>query len=393
MIPAATQIYKNSTDVIKRSCSILTNHADFQQMHDAVIALERALTVHDHDFCSLVDVAVAADAPTLLVHAMTALDPETKDSNGGLDVVMIRSALRTLSKIAKRNSSVVATTNVVDVLLTMICSSAQSRLDVDVLIEVISYLRVFRNTLPCKSLEHILPVMVDFYDDDSHSANKLLGTHRRLCAIYTSLIEQCLSYYDSCPGTEVFRKALSVVVEILSTYLQTYSTESTDSHVVSVIKDAIVAISHVCDCGGTGLVLESGVFPTIVSLLEHRIVPSSGHLSTIQRNHDYVQRGAHLSNGDCVRHVLHYVPAGPKFNDIVFLCKDWFFDVVCHDSVLVSRARDAHMYPAEIILTALSVFSCVAAHEADAVACIPVGSLAYFDGLLYHADAKVREQT
>eukprot|EP00760_Papus_ankaliazontas_P007110 PhM_4_TR13285/c0_g1_i2/m.36397 len=82
--------------------------------------------------------------------------------------------------------------------------------------------------------------------------------------------------------------------------------------------------------------LKNNVVRDVLCLLK---APSSDLRLHASRSHDYVQRKALLANGDCIRGVLQYVPQGAKFNDVLFLCKDWFYDVVCDDACLYNRGQ------------------------------------------------------
>eukprot|EP00760_Papus_ankaliazontas_P016534 PhM_4_TR16806/c2_g1_i7/m.52011 len=82
--------------------------------------------------------------------------------------------------------------------------------------------------------------------------------------------------------------------------------------------------------------LKDDVVRDILRLLK---APPSDLRLHASRSHDYVQRKALLANGDCIRGILQYVPPGAKFNDVVFLCKDWFYDVVCDDACLYDRGQ------------------------------------------------------
>eukprot|EP00759_Apiculatamorpha_spiralis_P003217 PhF_6_TR11550/c0_g1_i2/m.18556/K15043/KPNA2; importin subunit alpha-2 len=78
-------------------------------------------------------------------------------------------------------------------------------------------------------------------------------------------------------------------------------------------------------------VLDTGVVPILVEKLKGQAPKHLvADLSRVERSHDYVQTTAKV-NADCISKILEYVPSGKLYNELVFACKDWFYDIVAYN--------------------------------------------------------------
>jgi hypothetical protein len=120
-----------------------------------------------------------------------------------------------------------------------------------------------------------------------------------------------------------------------------------DATTMQTAVDALCIVSQVTDrqAGGQphdGLVdgvMASGIMADVIAVLKGAVgaPPASG---AVARQHDYRQAMAHDVPHDVLYDVMAYMPATAVREKLVFVCKDWFYDVVCFHPLLYNRARN-----------------------------------------------------
>eukprot|EP00760_Papus_ankaliazontas_P025667 PhM_4_TR2838/c0_g1_i1/m.55702 len=380
-------------ETVRAACQVLVEDRDphLQRVRDAILDLRKILSMERNP---PLDAAVEAHAPAILAQIIMS---GFKD-----DMMVVEDVAWALTNIASGTSThTAAVVNAHGLDAFLYCASRPNEYSREVLRQVIWGMGnicgdspSMRDMFNSAALSVILPL----------AANKDLMGYRDFCQNHVWCLSNCVRGKPA-PDVSVCRQVLPIIVGVLEDYLGDGASKEKVQGIDEIVADALWALSYISD--GTNdritLVLETGIVPKIMSLLEGRprlsgtIQLGSNEVDptlSIERAHDYVQRDALLANGDCVRGVLQYVPPGAKFNDVAFLCKDWFYDVVCYDPNLFFRAKHADLQHAQIATPALRTIGNIVTgtdEQTDMVANMP-GSMTFLHSLLQHPKKGIRKE-
>eukprot|EP00760_Papus_ankaliazontas_P012232 PhM_4_TR15226/c4_g2_i2/m.48194/K15043/KPNA2; importin subunit alpha-2 len=383
---------KPSNEVVREACQALLKDHDphLQRVCDAVQTLRKVLSVKPHP---PLNAAVEAGAPALLTQVI--MSGYTDDMSVIVDAV---SALTNIASGKTAHTAAVVKVGGLDALLH--CASRPDVYSPEVLGQAIWGMgNICDDSTHMRDMFNVtaLPVILPL------AANKDLMANRDFCQPYVWCLSKCV-HRKPPPNIGVCCQVLPIVVGVLEKYLGDSATTGKVQGIDNVVADALMAVSYISD--GTNdriaLVLGTGVVPKVMSLLEGRprqsgtVQLGSNEMdpTRIQRTHDYVQHNAPLAIGDCIRGVLQYVPPGAKFNDVAFLCKDWFYDVVCDDPNLFFRARHANLQHATVALPALRIAGNIVTGDDSQTADIlnMPGSMTFLHSLLQHPEKRIRRE-
>eukprot|EP00760_Papus_ankaliazontas_P024703 PhM_4_TR2413/c3_g1_i3/m.74340/K15043/KPNA2; importin subunit alpha-2 len=373
---------KYPDEIVREACQVLLSDHDphHQRVCDAVLSLRNVFSR---------DTTVVADAPALLVRI---IKTSCKDS-----MSVIEDAVCVLANITSGTTSDIDAVVKVGGLDALVhCASKPHVYSLEVLRQVIWGMGNIcgdststRDMFNATALPVILPL----------AANKELMGYRDFCQKYMRCLSTCVRG-DPSPDLGVCVHVLPIVVNVLEDYFGNGTSVDKVQGIDNVVADALTALSSICDgsSDGINLVLKTGIVPQVMSLLEGRPrlidnVSLGSNPTRIERAHDYVQRKALLVNGDCICGVLQYVPPGAKFNDVTFLCKDWFYDVVCDDPNLFFRARHPNLQHATVALPALCIVGNIVTGDDEqtyAITKMP-RSMTFLHSLLQHPNAHIRK--
>jgi hypothetical protein len=161
--------------------------------------------------------------------------------------------------------------------------------------------------------------------------------------------------------------------------------------------DALWAVSYISDGSNDRIqaVIDSGVLNFIPALLKGYTLPPApfDDGSSAPREHDYVQTPSIPVPPQAIGYMLKFVPPGKKLQDLMFLCKDWLYDVFLLDINLYNCARAPATQSVELQTPALRTCgNIVTGTDVQTDAALDLGLLPFLENLMVHAKRSIRKE-
>lgn len=231
------------------------------------------------------------------------------------------------------------------------------------------------------------------------------------CSNGCTLFEQLVAMYDAITEQEVVTKELkwstkAVVVWVLSNLCRGKPQPALDllrpcfPFLRRVIREAVEWKPALVDAMWTVSYISDGSNDRIQEVLTHNLLKECvdrllflpKQHAVVRREHDYMQ-GTSVLPPELLAGVFEFLPTSDLKN-VAFGCKDWFYDVVCHDVDLYARARSALTDDKTIESVVLRILgNVVTGNDAQTEQALQLGFLDIVEQMAKkHAETKFRKE-